>query len=271
MLIGGIAMAAKSKSREPRSPKPAHSTAIEQRIRQRAYELYEQRGRVEGLPLDDWLQAELEMSSATEIKRAFCQRVMQVAVWPMTLPRLDSIYSTLQRTFRGERDRNPLLQQLLAVAHDWDRQCPVVLKNQTGFDEWFFSQIELICGVDFAWNQAPKKGVVISHQHLSFGAAQKFLNLLLKDWWAKSEHAAELGALCGYLHAPLDDLVVSFISRARPALHVPSSVVYELDKPTYLRLQEVIIELSNELQAILRCRCKLTRIEFEQLVWGWIC
>jgi hypothetical protein len=34
---------------------------IEQQIRQRAYELYEQRGRTEGHDLDDWLQAESEI------------------------------------------------------------------------------------------------------------------------------------------------------------------------------------------------------------------
>jgi hypothetical protein len=121
-----------------------------------------------------------------------------------------------------ERDREPLIWQLLEIAHDWDRQCRVVLQDQAGFDAWFFSQIGLICRVPFAWKQAPKKGVPdVKHQHLSFGAAQKFLNLVLKDWWARSEQAVELGALCGHLHAPLDDIVVTFIKRARPALLVP--------------------------------------------------
>jgi hypothetical protein len=52
-------MAVKLKSRQPRSRKSDLPT--EGRIRQRAYELYEQRGRVEGFALDDWLQAEGEM------------------------------------------------------------------------------------------------------------------------------------------------------------------------------------------------------------------
>ena len=34
------------------------------RIRKRAYELYEQRGRVDGLALDDWLLAETEILGA---------------------------------------------------------------------------------------------------------------------------------------------------------------------------------------------------------------
>jgi hypothetical protein len=36
---------------------------IERQIQQRAYELYEQRGRTDGHDLDDWLQAEYEISS----------------------------------------------------------------------------------------------------------------------------------------------------------------------------------------------------------------
>jgi len=35
---------------------------LEEQIRRRAYELYEQRGRVDGYALDDWLQAEAEVS-----------------------------------------------------------------------------------------------------------------------------------------------------------------------------------------------------------------
>lgn len=210
---------------------------------------------------------------ATAIRKAFLVRVTDAA-WPMTTARLDSIFATVKRTLHltssSERDHGPLNQQLLEIARDWDGQCRIVLQGQPSFDAWFFAQIELICRVSFAWKQKPKKGVAVEHQHLSFGAAQKFLNLVLKDWWARSEQATELGALCCHLHAPLDDIVVSFVSRARPAQRVPSSVVYRLDKPTYISLQEVINELPDELQGVLGCGHKLTRIEFEQLVWGWI-
>jgi hypothetical protein len=57
-------MTAMPKSRKPRSPKPTSSSEIEERIRRRAHELYEQRGRVDGLALDDWLQAEREVLGA---------------------------------------------------------------------------------------------------------------------------------------------------------------------------------------------------------------
>jgi len=57
-------MKAKSKSREPRSRKPDPSSDIEERIRRRAFELYEQRGRIDGFALDDWLEAEREILGA---------------------------------------------------------------------------------------------------------------------------------------------------------------------------------------------------------------
>ena len=54
-------MADKSKSLELRSREPAPSSDIEERIRERAYELYEQRGRIDGFASEDWFQAETEM------------------------------------------------------------------------------------------------------------------------------------------------------------------------------------------------------------------
>jgi hypothetical protein len=45
----------------PKSEEPTVLIPIEQQIKQRAYELYEQRGRTGGHDLDDWLQAEYEI------------------------------------------------------------------------------------------------------------------------------------------------------------------------------------------------------------------
>jgi hypothetical protein len=45
-------------------------TGIEQQIRQRAYVLYEGRGREEGSAVDDWLQAEKEVLALREAKAA---------------------------------------------------------------------------------------------------------------------------------------------------------------------------------------------------------
>jgi hypothetical protein len=51
-------MTPKPKSREPRSRKPKPVSNLEEKIRVRAYELYERRGRIDGFAFDDWLQAE---------------------------------------------------------------------------------------------------------------------------------------------------------------------------------------------------------------------
>ena len=54
------------KSFETRSPKPDLPSNAEERIRRRAYELYQQRGRIDGFALDDWLQAEAEVLKSAD-------------------------------------------------------------------------------------------------------------------------------------------------------------------------------------------------------------
>ncbi|HEV2112724.1 MAG TPA: DUF2934 domain-containing protein [Terriglobales bacterium] len=62
---------------ESRPPASAHTTAdanaqyaIEERIRFRAYELYEERGRHDGFADQDWLRAEAELRPAAEKRSA---------------------------------------------------------------------------------------------------------------------------------------------------------------------------------------------------------
>jgi hypothetical protein len=43
-----------------------YMSEVQEQIRRRAYELYEQRGREDGRELDDWLQAESELMQAKE-------------------------------------------------------------------------------------------------------------------------------------------------------------------------------------------------------------
>jgi hypothetical protein len=54
----------KSRSISDPTPREANlnSPQLEEQIRRRAYELYEQRGKDEGHEVDDWLQAEAEMT-----------------------------------------------------------------------------------------------------------------------------------------------------------------------------------------------------------------
>jgi hypothetical protein len=67
-------MTAKSKSQKPRSVKASPPSDIEERIRKYAYQLYEQRGRVEGLALDDWLRAECEILGTQKPRKAKAAR-----------------------------------------------------------------------------------------------------------------------------------------------------------------------------------------------------
>ncbi len=43
---------------------------LQERTRLRAYELYEQRGRIDGHALDDWLQAQAELTAEIEVRAA---------------------------------------------------------------------------------------------------------------------------------------------------------------------------------------------------------
>jgi hypothetical protein len=54
-------MKPKSSTLAQKSDEPTVLIPIEQQVKQRAYELYEQRGRADGHDLDDWLQAECEI------------------------------------------------------------------------------------------------------------------------------------------------------------------------------------------------------------------
>jgi Protein of unknown function (DUF2934) len=63
-------MTAKPKSWESRSSKAGRQSDIDTRIRLRAYQIYEQRGRTDGFALDDWLQAEKEIHAAQKQGKA---------------------------------------------------------------------------------------------------------------------------------------------------------------------------------------------------------
>jgi hypothetical protein len=50
----------------PTAEGPESPDIVQEQIRQRAYELYEQRGREDGHDLDDWLAAESEVTRRTK-------------------------------------------------------------------------------------------------------------------------------------------------------------------------------------------------------------
>jgi hypothetical protein len=67
-------MTTKPKSRKPRSGKASLPSDIDDRIRLRAYQLYEQHGKVDGFALDDWLQAEAGVLGARKQRKVKAAR-----------------------------------------------------------------------------------------------------------------------------------------------------------------------------------------------------
>jgi hypothetical protein len=66
MIMAARASVLLTKQPAPRAKEPAPS--LEDRIRQRAYELYLQRGGQAGSEMEDWLHAEAEMTTAATAK-----------------------------------------------------------------------------------------------------------------------------------------------------------------------------------------------------------
>ncbi len=54
----------KELQKKPAASAGAEPATLEDQIRARAYELYEERGKKEGHDLDDWLRAEAELMSS---------------------------------------------------------------------------------------------------------------------------------------------------------------------------------------------------------------
>ena len=54
----------------------ALSANLQEEIRHRAYELYDKRGRVDGRDMEDWLQAESEVTERTRELAFLSQRVV---------------------------------------------------------------------------------------------------------------------------------------------------------------------------------------------------
>jgi hypothetical protein len=69
-----MSMTAKLKSAKSPAPNSTNRTDIAERIRRRAYEMYEQRDRIDGLELDDWLEAESEIMGAIQPRKSKAAR-----------------------------------------------------------------------------------------------------------------------------------------------------------------------------------------------------
>jgi hypothetical protein len=52
-----------------RQPGQSKTPELDDKIRLRAYEIYQQRGRTDGSELEDWVQAEVEVLGTDDIER----------------------------------------------------------------------------------------------------------------------------------------------------------------------------------------------------------
>jgi hypothetical protein len=178
--------------------------------------------------------------------------------------RVGAIYSTMQRAIRDstERDKGALFKQLLDTAADFDRNWKALTASQEAFDAWFNHQIETFQSMQFRWTDARK----MPRTNITFGLCQKFINLMLKDWWSlKSE---QLGANCAVLHAPFDNVVWDKLSKLT-RIHFPSlsqgGYYVHLSRADYDKYQAHLISL--ELARALGIPTGFHRIAVEQILW----
>jgi hypothetical protein len=197
-------------------------------------------------------------------KEQYYQAVRPQPVWPMQPARLQAIYGTMQRTIRdaSDQDKARLRQALAAIAGDFGARCRQLTGHQAYFDRWFDRQVTTLQRLPFRWRDAGGN----DHAHLTFGLIQKFLNLMLKDWWCVSAEAEECNV--SVLHAPFDRVVWNrlwTLTRFQlPSLNQGGYSVY-LSRSDYDRYQQHL--LSAPLQRLLSPGRPLIRLEAEQALW----
>lgn len=192
-------------------------------------------------------------------------------VWPMTRRRIGRIYATIGRAIRkpNKEQKEQVLNELLQLGAHFDTQLALWSQSPEAFDNWHKTALDKLQSVPFEWCDSTGA----TQSNLTLGAAQKFLNLMLKDWWACASSGSE--GVVPFLHAPLDKQVYDITSRFFTAL--PSlvdrkgfyrSYVYYLSANDYDQYQKQVEGMKEGWQ---RLGCKaLCRIESEQALWGWV-
>ena len=195
--------------------------------------------------------------------------------WPPTPTRMNGIYAMVARAIHAPNHthKNALLNVVTTELIAFDGGCAAILATQATFDTWHCGAIAKITAIPFTWTDAAGG----HHGTLSFGAAQKILNLGLKDWWAIAPNGINQNTQVDRLHGPLDQIVYAFTSRfvgAIPSLHGPAgaikSYVTYLTPTDYHIYQNHLNIVAGHLSAGLHLPRAPYRIEIEQLLWGWI-
>jgi hypothetical protein len=203
-------------------------------------------------------------------KKAYISSFNQV--FPMTPPRANEIYNSIARAMSGvcPSPKKHLFNEIITLSADFDARYSKVLHSQSSFDAWHEKAMNQLMSIPFSWLD---KSQVI-HKTISLGAAQKLINLALKDWWALSPNS--LTSKCQFLHAPIDQVVYSSVRRVfgpLPSLKgkksIPSSYIYNLNHADYYSYQNNIQAMASSLSAALNIPL-LLRVEVDQLLWKWV-
>jgi hypothetical protein len=175
-----------------------------------------------------------------------------------------AIYATMQRKISQskEEQKEALFALLLNIVRDLDSTAKLILSTETAFNAWHREQIEKILAQHFPWVDARKQ----VRAYLTFGLAQKFLNLAIKDWWAQADNGRT--ASSQFLHAPFDNIVYRGVNR-----HVTLNLPSLQRGGYYVHLEEGDYEVYQATlnSATLRTRLGVdvacSRIEVEQIIW----
>ena len=203
------------------------------------------------------------------------------AVWPTNLYRINIVYNTMSRAVRdaSDADKRLLFDSLLSIADEFHNNAVTLTKTQNSFDTWHRSNVSLLIELSFAWTDGSRG----RHNHLTYGLAQKYLNLMLKDWWGCGAYG---NLEYSVLHAPFDNVVWNVLWGLRPRFDCPSlkrgsmyKGISHWDSHEEYRnyqahllspalTQAVIREMQNRLRQVGLTQPPTTRIEMEQLVWS---
>ena len=202
------------------------------------------------------------------------------AAWPTNLYRVGVVYNTMSRAIRNasEPAKRYLFDSLCAIGDEFQKNIPTIIRSQSTFDAWHADKIRDLKGISFNWTD----GSGGRHTNLTLGLAQKFLNLMLKDWWATGACGN-----CDYsvLHAPFDNVVWNVLWELRPRFDCPSlksgstykGISHWDSNLEYRSYQAHLLSaaLSQDVMRQMRSRLRqfeteqppATRIEMEQLLW----
>lgn len=195
--------------------------------------------------------------------------------WPPNSNRMNRIYATIARALRRPNPvhKAALLKAIAGETIAFDGACRMHLATQGAYDAWHAGAIARIMALPYDWTDAAGK----VHHTLPFGAAQKFLNLCLKDWWALAPNGIKYASLVDRLHGPLDQIVYECTSRfvgKLPSLTgahgLTRSYVTYLTSADYRSYQGHLNAVATRLAAGLSLPRTPYRIEVEQLLWGWL-